>query len=162
MKISKLLFLIMVLFHSLCFAQTSEEIYYAHNLNLDQAFPLNKGAQAENFVQITQIGSYNSFEISHNSSNVNSKVIQMGSENQFRSFSVGFSTLNETVLQIGNTNSLALFRDNPAIQESNISVFQMGNNHSLSVYGTNDLTKNLVVRMSGNTPGNPLIIRNYN
>lgn len=162
MKISYIIFLIIVLFQSVCFAQSAEEIKYAHNLNLDQVFPLNTRDQAENIVKITQIGAYNSIEVLHSSSIVNSKVIQVGSENQFKSFSAGLQNLTETVLQLGNTNSLALFRDNPAIQESNISVYQTGNNHSLSVYGANDLTKNLVVRMSGETPGNSLIIRNYN
>lgn len=126
-------------------------------LNFDtNAEPISPSVQSNN-IFIKQVGSSNSINVRTTTANSQIELNQNGKGNNL-SLNVTALSVIESIEQNGQNNFFAEYGNAPNINlERNIS--QNGNSHNLVIHGSNSLTENIRLNMTGNTQS--IIIRNF-
>ncbi len=122
--------------------------------NRDRSFASNKGI---NTVFIQQIGANNVVlsKIKAESSDI--KIIQKGELNRVE-INESSRDISKVITQTGDNNAVIDFSLNPDIS-TNLELIQEGNNLIFERFGSNELSKNLKFRMSGDA--RTVIVRSF-
>ena len=110
-----------------------------------------------NVTIIQQVGSQNQAVANNNSDISNINYLQVGDSNIIESTSFIENTA-ERLIQTGNNNSINSFSFGN-VDASSLQILQNGNNQIFEKFGTNNLTDNLTLRVSGNNQ--TVIIRSF-
>ncbi|PKV52541.1 Curlin associated repeat-containing protein [Aquimarina sp. MAR_2010_214] len=110
-----------------------------------------------NAVFIQQIGTSNAVLSTIIAESSDIKIIQRGDQNlvEINEFS---REIEKSIIQTGNNNSVTDFSFNPDIS-TNLELLQEGNNLIFERFGSNELSKNLKFKMSGDA--RTIIVRSF-
>jgi hypothetical protein len=110
-----------------------------------------------NTVFIQQMGTGNTVLSNSIAASSNIKIIQKGDQNlvEINEFS---RRIEKSIMQTGNNNAVIDFSFNPDVS-TNLELIQEGNNHIFERFGSNELSKNLKFKMSGNA--RTIIVRSF-
>ncbi len=114
-------------------------------------------AQGTNAVFIQQIGADNTVLSNIVAESSDIKILQNGNENNIE-IDESSRTIEKVILQTGNNNSVTDFSFNSDISTS-LELIQDGDNLIFQRYGSNELSKNLKFRMSGDAK--TIIVRSF-
>ncbi|WP_282081281.1 hypothetical protein [Aquimarina algiphila] len=127
------------------------------NNTLSQTEDRTSVSNGINAVFIQQIGANNVILSNINAESSDIKIIQNGDDNKVE-INESSRDINKIITQTGNNNAVIDFSFNPDIS-TNLELIQEGNNLIFERFGSNELSKNLKFRMSGDA--RTVIIRSF-
>ncbi len=110
-----------------------------------------------NSVFIQQIGANNTVFSAITAESSNIKISQNGDENRIE-INETAKEIEKVITQTGNNNTVVDFSINPDIS-TNLDLLQEGNNLIFERFGSNELSKNLKFKMSGDA--RTIIVRSF-
>ncbi|WP_109097854.1 hypothetical protein [Aquimarina sp. AU58] len=119
-----------------------------------ESSPLSNGVNA---VFIQQIGTSNAVLSTIIAESSDIKILQKGDQNLVE-INESAREIEKSIIQTGNNNSVTDFSFNPDIS-TNLELIQEGNNLIFERFGSNELSKNLKFKMSGDA--RTIIVRSF-
>ncbi|EZH72733.1 hypothetical protein ATO12_21605 [Aquimarina atlantica] len=119
-----------------------------------ESSPLSNGV---NTVFIQQIGTSNAVLSNIIAESSDIKILQKGDQNLVE-INESAREIEKSIIQTGNNNSVTDFSFNPDIS-TNLELIQEGNNLIFERFGSNELSKNLKFKMSGDA--RTIIVRSF-
>lgn len=119
-----------------------------------ESSPLSNGV---NTVFIRQIGTSNAVLSTINAESSDIKILQKGDQNLVE-INESAREIEKSIIQTGSNNTVTDFSFNPDIS-TNLELIQEGNNLIFERFGSNELSKNLKFKMSGDT--RTIIVRSF-
>ncbi|WP_074408922.1 MULTISPECIES: hypothetical protein [Aquimarina] len=119
-----------------------------------ESLPLSNGVNA---VFIQQIGTSNAVLSTIIAESSDIKILQKGDQNLVE-INESAREIEKSIIQTGNNNSVTDFSFNPDIS-TNLELIQEGNNLIFERFGSNELSKNLKFKMSGDA--RTIIVRSF-
>nr|MUH42503.1 hypothetical protein [Zobellia laminariae] len=113
---------------------------------------------SSNSAYIYQIGVNNESLVKVNGANNNVSLLQNGNSNR-ADIQLSSKTLDYNTVQNGNGNILLEYGNAPNLNLQR-TIFQNGDNQNVVIFGSNSLTKNMVLNVQGNLE--TVTIRNFN
>jgi len=126
-------------------------------LNAPADVPNSSISAGVNSVFIQQIGTSNQVFSNVTAESSDIKIFQNGNDNNIE-INESARLIEKTITQSGNNNSVVDFSVNPDIS-TNLELIQEGNNLNFERFGSNELSKNLKFKMSGNA--RTVIVRSF-